>query len=73
MRLVSLREYLDRSFEPGSRPTLKTGRRMIERGEIPASAARRIGQRWFVDLDVVEKDEIDDLVNGVLNHGQASR
>lgn len=56
MRLVPLRQWIDRTFEE-PKPSLPTIRKQIRFGDWPAPAARKVGGRYFIDLDKVESQE----------------
>lgn len=67
MKLATLKEFADTHFTPGSRPTMPRLRRMAESGDIPA---KRIGARWFVDLEQMQQDHADgsdELLRAILS------
>ena len=63
MKLVSLKEYAENYYTASSRPSIQRLRRLASRGDIPAV---RQGNRWFVDIDKIEHDDVDALVEKIL-------
>jgi len=58
VKLVLLREWVEDAFgEP--RPTTQTIRNQIRIGEWPAHAARKVGGRYFIDVDKVDATAAD--------------
>lgn len=55
MRLAKLSEFRSMYFTPDSAPTAETLRARIDREEIPGG--RKIGRRYYVDLDEFERVE----------------
>ena len=52
MQLVTIREFKERYFAPGSRPSKNTVYNWIQDGTLPA---RKIGGRVYIDVDALEK------------------
>lgn len=63
-KLMLLIEWRERNFiEP--RPSLRTFQKWCSEGEIPG--AKKIGNLWFVDIEINEKTTGNPLVDRVLN------
>lgn len=63
-----LSEFSRRHFSEGSRPSLSTLRRWIERGLLPG---RRFGTQYYVDYSLY-RAQGDELVEKVLNDESSS-
>lgn len=63
-KLMLLSEWRERNFiEP--RPSLRTFQKWCSEGEIPG--AKKIGNLWFVDIEINKKTTGNPLVDRVLN------
>lgn len=63
--LVTPNSWLDKRFgNAKDRPSASSVRRWAEAGELPA---KKIGGRWFIDIDAEMNSTGNDLVDKVLN------
>lgn len=62
MRLVPLRIWINDTFEE-PRPSTQTIRNQIRVGEWPAEIARKVGGRYFIDVDKVSSNDGDWLLD----------
>jgi len=53
---ILIKEYLDNTFTPKSRPAVNTIKSWIEKGKIPG---RKIGGLYYVEIDNTEKNDLD--------------
>lgn len=67
MKLVKVTEFMERTWTEDSCPTRATVYRMIDRGDIPASAVHRMGRQYFIDLDKINETDVDLMVQRVLD------
>lgn len=58
MRLVPLQAWIDETFEEPC-PSAQTIRNQIRVGEWPSDIARRVGGRYFIDTDKVDRSPSD--------------
>lgn len=58
MRLVPLQIWIDETFEE-PRPCAQTIRNQIRVGEWPAELSRKVGGRYFIDSDKVDRSPSD--------------
>jgi len=65
MHLMTAEKWLDRYFDPSSRPSIATLQRWLRDGKIPA---KKVGGTWFIDEHAWLADG-DDLVARVLKAG----
>ncbi len=65
MHLMTTEKWLDRYFDPSSRPSIATLQRWLRDGKIPA---KKVGGTWFIDEHAWLADG-DDLVERVLKAG----
>lgn len=66
MKLQSIENWAKEHFVPGSEPDLQRVRRLLREGELPG---RKVGGKWYVDLDGFESEPLDDtdpVVNELL-------
>lgn len=66
MKLVRLHDFIERTWS-GKRPDRRTVIGWFEQDELPAVALRKIGSRYFVDLDKLDDEEVDEVVQKVLH------
>jgi predicted site-specific integrase-resolvase len=62
---MTTEKWLDRNFDPSSRPSIATLQRWLRDGKIPA---KKVGGTWFIDEHAWLADG-DDLVARVLKAG----
>jgi len=62
---MTTEKWLDRYFDPSSRPSVATLQRWLRDGKIPA---KKVGGTWFIDEHAWLADG-DDLVERVLKAG----
>lgn len=63
MRLITVDQFRERFFAPGSQPDRRTVRSWIESGQIPG---RIVGQRYYVDEEAWMAESEHALVDHVL-------
>ena len=63
MRLT-VKEYINQSYAPGSRPTPRTVLRRLRKGQIPHPWTRE-GKRVYIDVSVIKTG--NQLMDRVLN------
>lgn len=64
MKLMSLSEWAEKRFTPASRPTNRTLTELCCNGDLPA---RKVGRKWFIDIEADSLTTGNDLADMVLN------
>lgn len=64
MALVTVEQYIEKTFAPGSRPPKNTVWYWIRTGKLPA---RKHGRRYYIDEAQVKESTGNDIADRILN------